>query len=646
MPFRCIAAALLSALVATGCGDSSTSGGEDAAGDTQTTVAADTTAPKDNGLVMAGLACCAGSACDPGEYCLNGACHAFPASGACYAASDCETGQECVGGASCPCEEASCETAIGACEWPAGCCNDDSGCGAGEVCALGVCHADPGPGACWSAKQCNPGQLCDDVKGCPCGIDGCTEHAGFCAQPGACCISDKECGANGRCVGGGCVARPDVGRCFEDGDCPGGEVCAGAAECACGGTDCAVPTSSGTCKVAADACCVSNADCGAGSICVDGEGCVPLPAGEACYLDEHCGVGRVCDGANTCPCGVDCDQGWVAGACRTVATPCQSDGGCGPGMRCVVPDTAWCPIENAPTNGVCVQAVDAECWSTDDCAGVQRCSSERVCTSPLGCSEPNVPGRCEVPVGEGDCCNSHRECEIGYECRNSNTTTTCPPQPTAVCLPAPKLGETCWNYLDCPPANVCNEAFVCACGAMCHRSRNGYCSPAATQYCNSNSDCGDSFVCARDYECIANPCFVNNDCAQGGVCKPKNDVDCWNSSVCGDGNYCKGLRICPANTTCTEPDKSGVCAPLGGPGECCSSYYGCDDGLRCISAIGRSGCSLDASSVCVPYTQFNISCFADEDCAENRTCEGAKVCICNQPNCDGPPVAGNCVFKQ
>ena len=590
-----------------------------------------------------GLLCCSETeACPPGDFCLAGACHEYPLLGTCYSASECSVGQECVDALRCACDDPSCRPVTGLCRWPGDCCNKDSDCSSDDVCVEGVCLGAPSDeGRCYATSHCLSGQVCEGIDGCPCGIDGCTPEPGYCAIPGACCRVDAECGANGRCISEGCMALPETGRCYEDGDCAGDAVCAGAYHCPCGDVDCDIPTTSGTCQ-SGDACCVTNADCGAGSICVDGEACVPIPEENACYTHQHCGHGRVCDGAELCACGDDCPDGSTPGTCRTVAVPCQTDSGCAPGMRCVVPDQAWCPDEDAPNQGVCVEVVDAECWSTDDCSGQTRCAAERVCQDPAGCAEPNVPGDCRDPVLEGDCCDSHIECVAGHECRNSNTTKTCPPQSTAVCLPEPIYGETCWNYLDCPESYVCDEVRICACGARCFRNNNGFCSPAKGHNCQSDNDCGSNYTCARDYECVANPCFVNNDCSLGGTCHPAQEGSCWHPYECGDGNYCKGLRVCPANTTCLDPDKPGVCASQGDAGDCCDSYYGCGQGLRCVSVVGKSGCALDASAICVPYTQYNTH----EDCEENRKCSGAQMCFCNDPECEGPPQAGACVFEQ
>ena len=216
---------------------------------------------------------------------------------------------------------------------------------------------------------------------------------------------------------------------------------------------------------------------------------------------------------------------------------------------------------------------------------------------------------------------------------------------TSVCLPKPVYGLSCWNYDDCPAAQVCIKARICACGARCFKSRRGYCEPASIQNCNMDIDCGDEYSCARDLECVVNPCYATEDCPLGGKCEPDVPGQCWTHKECGDDNYCKGLRICPANAECADIDKPGECAPTEDAGGCCDSYFACGPGLRCISSVEKNECELDISAVCVPYGQYNSVCYTDSDCAPSRECMGVKICACGLDGCDDPPQAGACVLK-
>lgn len=591
-----------------------------------------------------GLECCPSGVCSLGEQCFQGACHATPGSLGCLNKGHCLSGQVCEGATLCACEDPSCEPSNGACTYPEGCCNAPSDCGEGDVCLNGTCQANPTSGRCFADSDCGDGLVCKDAAPCTCGDSDCQSTSGLCVVPGPCCGGDEECGASGQCQAEGCEATPEAGRCFDASSCASGEVCAGVSLCDCGVGGCLVPTTNGACIAEGEACCVSNGECGKGELCVDGLQCLKAPETNSCYLDAHCGKGRLCVGATVCPCGDDaCET--AAGTCHTPLLPCADDSACVVGMRCVVPDALQCPMSGDSAQGVCVEDVASGCWVAGDCGKSKRCLSETLCLDPAGCSEANSPGTCQALANKDVCCSSHLDCADGLQCRNSNTYETCPPSSTAVCLPEPEYGINCWNYMDCPEAMVCLKARICACGARCHKSGRGFCQPASAQVCNSNLDCGDSYSCARELECIVNPCNATDDCPLGGKCQADMPGSCWNHSTCGDGSYCKGLRICPADAVCNDIDKPGVCATKETEGACCESYFACDGGLRCISAVSKTQCTLDISSICVPYGVFNASCFTDDDCAENRKCTGQTTCPCGTEGCDEAPSAGQCVLK-
>jgi len=609
-----------------------------------TTDAADTTADADTGPGEQEGCCDITGVCALGEICIEGVCHPAPNSG-CYFDGACNPGQTCQDAERCTTcgPDSSCNPVVGECLYGAGCCNADSECGAEEVCAEGVCRTRPtGEGACWTNAQCDAGLVCEGGDSCPCGVSGCTATPGYCGLAGACCLTDKECG-DGVCVAGSCQEKPAAGSCFADSDCTDGKICAGAALCECGSTSCKVPTTPGTCLDAAEVVCQTHNDCDDGWICLAGVACGVQVTPEQCYLDAHCGPTGQCDGGVVCPQGETCEAPTQKGLCLTKPVACTTDSECKPGLRCAIPDTYYCPGEDDPVEGVCVPELDEGCWNNDDCSGQLRCASEFICTDPEGCAEPHKAGFCFIYPIEGDCCVSHRDCGPGFQCRNNNTTETCPPNATAVCVPEPVIGETCYNYFDCPAGLVCNNAFICACNARCWRSMMGDCELPSEQFCNANTDCGTDSTCARDWECLFNPCFNTQDCALGGKCQKDKPGQCWSHYDCEADHYCKGLAICPSNTTCPQNDEPGVCAPEEEAGACCNSYFACGDGTRCVSAATNTECVLDVSSTCVPFTQFNVTCYSDEDCADSRYCEGQVVCPCGAEDCT--PQEGNCVLK-
>ncbi len=649
-PWKLLASALGLAMLALpliACSDSGgTNGGDGGAADvtSDTTSGADATPDGVAGRDDEDDHCCPAGVCPLGEVCLDGSCHPAPGSNGCYVDGECADGQSCAGALQCACDgPTDCQPSAGACTWPDGCCNTDSECAPDHNCVMGNCYAAPDEAStCWVDGNCKVGEVCKDVEGCACGDAGCIPTPGHCSLPGACCLSDAECGDDGVCLGNRCSPSPAAGQCYSDADCGAGTSCAGAFVCPCGDTSCLIPTTPGVCT-SAEVCCKDASDCPPTAVCVDGKSCVNPPANNKCFVDGHCGAGRVCEGAQVCACGDLCPGPDIAGTCKTLMTPCVSQGDCPGGQRCVIPDAAWCPDSGTPTQGVCVEDVDSGCWRATDCGFNKRCTAEKICLDPSGCNEPNTPGTCNVLSIEDGCCDSHLDCIDGTRCRNANTTITCPPQPTAVCLPEPQFGERCWNYLDCSDGDVCNFNFICSCGSRCKNSHMGWCGSPIGQPCKTNVDCGSGYSCAKDEECPVNPCFDGNfDCSIGGLCQPNLPGACWSQFQCGGDSYCADLQVCPANTECNEPDIPGACTPFRLLGECCDSHYACEPGLRCVSGATKTACTLDVSSVCVQRTDDKINCFSDADCDPSRTCVGAEVCLCGLEGCDSLPKPGTC----
>lgn len=620
--------------------------------DTRETAGGDTAQDTSPEVDPNAIACCpVGTCADSSKACVGGACLPKKTSAeACYFDGECRDGKRCLGATSCACGSTDCTPIAGTCAYPSGCCNGDGDCAGGELCVQGTCRARPGDG-CWRDSHCDAGEVCEGAAPAACGEGG-SDVAGYCALPGVCCGSDAECG-DGVCRGGRCVERAGAGRCWSDAECGGAETCLGErlCECAAGASDtnaCAVLPTQGRCGEADESCCAGDGDCAAGEICVEGE-CAARPDREKdeCWVDGHCGLGRMCEGASLCGCNEDGCSESVIGQCKTRMIPCAGDAECPTAMRCILPDQAYCPYgedgEPIAQPGVCVERVDVGCWEKSDCAPELRCGAEVVCRDPAGCDPPNRAGECRDKVKRWDCCDAHDECQDGYECRNQDSSLTCPPSSSAVCLNEAVFGERCWNVEDCPAGLSCYRVWICGCNGKCYFNRQGECEVPSN--CQTNLDCGEGYVCAVDPECFASPCTTASTCTSGGQCQLVVDGGCWTHDECGAGRYCEGLRICPADTTCTVPDQPGICADRAGLGECCTSFKGCEPGLRCLSPAQRSGCKIDHTSVCVPAQTPGASCYGDEDCDAQQRCDGARICPCGVETCTDPPSAGTCVAR-
>lgn len=590
------------------------------------------------------VCCPVGTCADSREACINGACvPKKPAASSCYFDGECRDGKQCVGETYCACGTTDCVAVPGTCGFGEGCCDSDADCSGGLGCVAGTCKGKPATG-CLRDDHCAAGQVCEGEAPAVCGQAG-SDVVGHCAVAGVCCVDDRECG-EGVCRGGSCVEEATGDACWADGECTGGQGCLGLHLCQCvpGAGACDLPSAPGRCGVAADSCCSKDVDCGAGEICVAGQcGVKPQKALDDCWLDEHCGVGRVCEGASLCGCD-DAECTSTIGQCKTLAIPCGANDACPVNMHCVTPDTAFCPGSDEPMQKMCVADTDGGCWEASDCPTVgQRCGTETICRDPEGCDWPNAAGECAQQNTRWQCCDSHLECGPGYVCRNQDTSVTCPPASSAVCLEEAIYAETCWNVTDCPPGLACARVWVCGCDGKCSFNRQGSC--VTPTYCQTNFDCGEGYTCATDPECFSSPCTSATTCESGGRCQEKVDGGCWSHSDCGDGQYCDGLRVCPMDLSCALPDQPGVCGPRAALGECCSSFKGCEPGLRCLSPAERSGCNVDYTSVCVPAVTPGTSCFGDDDCDEDQRCEGARVCPCGVEACTNDPQPGTCIVK-
>jgi len=636
-------------IAAAGCG------GDKTTADTtskDTSVVPDTTVDVPPEVDPNATVCCpVGNCADATMACVSGACVPKKASAdACYFDGECQDGKTCLGATFCACAATGCSAVAGTCGYGDGCCDRDSDCSGGAACEAGTCKPKPAQG-CWRDSHCGAGEICEGAAPVACGAVG-AGVPGHCAIAGACCLGDAECG-DGVCRGGRCVEAARGGQCWADGECSGGETCLGENLCTCVSppdvATCLVSSTPGRCGSADDSCCSRDSDCGAGELCVEGEcAALPEPAKNECWVDGHCGLGRVCEGASLCGCNEDGCTTSTIGQCRTLAIACSDSATCPVGMHCIAPDQAICP-EGGPTGGgevpaqpgVCVETVDFGCWEASDCDAELRCGAEEVCRNPAGCDWPNRPGECREKVRRWDCCDSHTECADGYECRNQDSSLTCPPSSSAVCLNKANFGEDCWNVDDCPTGLACSRVWICGCNGKCYFNRIGACEVPTN--CQTNVDCGDGYICALDPECFSSPCTTAATCPSGGRCQEKVEGGCWSHSECGAGKYCEGLKICPSDTTCTLPDQPGICGERAGLGECCTSFKGCEPGLRCLSPAEREGCKIDHTSVCVPAVTPGASCYGDDDCDVQQRCEGARVCPCGVETCTTPPEAGSCV---
>jgi len=178
--------------------------------------------------------------------------------GACAGDGDCHPGQVCAGGRCAP---------------P---CEGDVDCAGQQTCLVPTGH-------CQEPPRCEADADCLGLRRC--------HHDGSCFVPE--CDTHAEC-APGRCVERRCDDAP-LGDCVADLDCPPPLGCAGPGVCApqgpCAGDgDC--PPGLARCDLLSAACvsCLTDIDCAAGELCMDG----------ACLATGACGPQDGCPGERVC----------------------------------------------------------------------------------------------------------------------------------------------------------------------------------------------------------------------------------------------------------------------------------------------------------------------------------------------------------
>jgi hypothetical protein len=141
--------------------------------------------------------------------------------------------------------------------------------------------------------------------------------AGSSAALAAACDADADCEVCQVCVNGECKGMGLI-VCLEDGDCQEGEVCQVDPEAAC----------KNQCVKQAE--CTADEDCGACSVCVNGE-CMGMGL-VACFEDGDCQEGEVCQVDPDAACKNQCVEAPAGDKADTTGTPdekSEESSGCG-----------------------------------------------------------------------------------------------------------------------------------------------------------------------------------------------------------------------------------------------------------------------------------------------------------------------------
>ncbi|MFT5434913.1 MAG: hypothetical protein ACI9OJ_005629 [Myxococcota bacterium] len=291
--------------------------------------------------------------------------------------------------------------------------------------------------------------------------------------PEGCCDANNPCTSGELCLDskpgpGICQASPKPGWCWEDAQCPGGQVCHGAEICPCGAT----------CKTHHP------------GVCVPTSGCAPI---EVSWVEETCNAANVvvfngtecvetCFGC--CGCGPFCD--------KTFSSIEECEGSCVPkDCPTFITALADCPHHVSPTE-TCpkVSCKEASCGSDSDCPAPDVTFGANWCV--LGnCSDCWQDGQC--PGGQmcraGRCVNPADACPKTGACSDPGcalVTLSESPCPTCVC--GTPFNKPCTADLACQSISSFQYS---------------YCVFGRCTECRADNDCTDG-TCAAPGVCLAN----------------------------------------------------------------------------------------------------------------------------------------------
>jgi hypothetical protein len=326
---------------------------------------------------------------------------------------------------------------------------------------------------------------------------------------------------------GGCLDP----RCFNRGDCPGGQTC---------------NVITGRCVPAA----------------------APSPDVSAeCRVDADC-TGRLTP-ALACQ-RVACDA--AAGRCVLVAadagTPCDDANACSEDDAC---------------------AGDGQCVGTVDCGDGNPCTAD-VCDPAVGCEHPPAEGPCE----DGDPCTGTAEepdrCVDGT-CHAGGANPDCACEADADCLPF-EDEDRCNGRLRCdqtqtPPRCAIDPATVVTCPAPADPCRIAACAPA-TGTCEESAG-PDGRACDD-----GDPCTARDTC-RGGICRPGADVcpDCPPDMVSVAGRACMDRYEASRPDATAQSLGVDTSRAVSQPGVLPWFPVGLAEGQAACAAAGKRLCTLD-----------------------------------------------------
>ncbi len=209
-------------------------------------------------------------------------------------------------------------------------------------------------------------------------------------------------------------------------------------------------------------------------------------------------------------------------------------------------------------------------------------------------------------------------------------------------------GQDCRFDDECATARctegIC-EPYEC-CQGNCREAR------ASLGPCIDKTDCFETEYCTRDHVCAPlehelKPCINDGACDFGLACIGASSIE---PGTCrrlpAIGQACPYGRCADVGAKC---DTTGVCAPLGLPGDRCNDNTDCSPYAECNQASGTceaipvlgmacvnrcAGNAACANGVCVPPLANGERCFSSNDCEGGLCAEGSIFYACmDAPTC-------------
>jgi hypothetical protein len=322
------------------------------------------------------------------------------------------------------------------------------------------------------------------------------------------------------------------------------------------------------------------------------------PRAEARYLVQHCessvtprilgdlrraiAAGRIAyDGGSA----GQCISQLSAEGCDSLRVPAA----CWQALRGTVPEAGACYEDVDCASGRCTglgQACPGNCGPALGQAG-EPCSNNG-CDSRRGLS-CLATGKCGQPLGAGERCSGHGDCQDGLACIGVCTTLG--------------VGAPCGYDAPCGPAAWCRHEPYPSSSATCQPRvpKDGACGGSADQ-------CEPGLVCAgagADGQGNALPGRCEPPSDEGGPCPPAPAAGGYVSSGCKLGLLCR-------QGVCAAPPASGPCAvDPGGSGDSCKRYTA----------------YCDPSGTCAPVKPDGAPCNGNQECASACVWQGGSgVC--------------------